>query len=146
VTFTVLQEQLMQVLGGLTNREADVIKARYGLTDGQPKTHDEIGKVLRCSNRERIRQIESKTMSEDCVTIARSDNRTARLPRLNQAMTNAKVFINPKSGSIRITGTVDMVDAEGNLIETLENPKFCGCGTSREKPLCDGSHKGLTQN
>ncbi|NBV27331.1 MAG: hypothetical protein EBR99_08475, partial [Actinobacteria bacterium] len=40
-----LQEQLMQVLGGLTNREADVIKARYGLTDGQPKTLDEIGKV-----------------------------------------------------------------------------------------------------
>ena len=57
-----------------------------------------------------------------------------------------KVFINPKSGSIRITGTVDMVDAEGNLIKTLENPKFCGCGTSKEKPLCDGSHKGLTQN
>ena len=46
VTFTILQEQLMQVLGGLTNREADVIKARYGLTDGQPKTLDEIGKVL----------------------------------------------------------------------------------------------------
>ena len=45
VTFTILQEQLMQVLGGLTQREADVIKARYGLTDGQPKTLDEIGKV-----------------------------------------------------------------------------------------------------
>jgi RNA polymerase primary sigma factor len=63
VTFTILQEQLMQVLGGLTNREADVIKARYGLTDGQPKTLDEIGKVHGVT-RERIRQIESKTMSK----------------------------------------------------------------------------------
>ena len=56
MTFTILQEQLMQVLGGLTNREADVIKARYGLTDGQPKTLDEIGKVHGVT-RERIRQI-----------------------------------------------------------------------------------------
>ncbi len=63
VTFTILQEQLMQVLGGLTNREADVIKARYGLTDGQPKPLDEIGKVHGVT-RERIRQIESKTMSK----------------------------------------------------------------------------------
>jgi RNA polymerase sigma factor RpoD-like protein len=63
VTFTILQEQLMQVLGGLTQREADVIKARYGLTDGQPKTLDEIGKVHGVT-RERIRQIESKTMSK----------------------------------------------------------------------------------
>ena len=63
VTFTILQEQLMQVLGGLTNREADVIKARYGLTDGQPKTLDEIGKVHGVT-RELIRQIESKTMSK----------------------------------------------------------------------------------
>ncbi len=63
VTFTILQEQLMQVLGGLTNRESDVIKARYGLTDGQPKTLDEIGKVHGVT-RERIRQIESKTMSK----------------------------------------------------------------------------------
>ena len=56
---------------------------------------------------------------------------------------NAKVFINPKSGSIRITGTIDIVDSEGNITETLENPKFCGCGHSKEKPFCDGSHKGL---
>ena len=36
-----------------------------------------------------------------------------------------------------------MVDADGNVLETLENPKFCGCGQSKEKPFCDGSHKGL---
>ena len=34
-----------------------------------------------------------------------------------------------------------MVDVEGNVIETRENPKFCGCGLSKEKPNCDGSHK-----
>ena len=53
----------------------------------------------------------------------------------------AKAFINPKSGSIRITGLIDMVDSDGTVIETLENPKFCGCGLSKEKPFCDGSHK-----
>jgi CDGSH-type Zn-finger protein len=58
---------------------------------------------------------------------------------------NPKVFINPKSGSIRITGNVDRVDADENVIETLENPKFCGCGQSKEKPFCDGSHKGLLE-
>jgi CDGSH-type Zn-finger protein len=60
-------------------------------------------------------------------------------------MSDARAFVNPKSGSIRITGTVDMVDADGNVIETIENPKFCGCGKSKEKPLCDGSHKADTQ-
>jgi CDGSH-type Zn-finger protein len=59
---------------------------------------------------------------------------------------NAKVFINPKSGSIRITGTVDFVDGEGNVTSTVENPKFCGCGLSKDKPFCDGSHKEFTQN
>ena len=58
---------------------------------------------------------------------------------------NAKVFINPKSGSIRITGTVDFVDAQGEILESVENPKFCGCGQSKEKPFCDGSHKGLLE-
>jgi CDGSH-type Zn-finger protein len=53
--------------------------------------------------------------------------------------------VNPKSGSIRITGTVDFVDADGNITSTVENPKFCGCGLSKEKPFCDGSHKEKTQ-
>jgi len=60
-------------------------------------------------------------------------------------MTNPKVFINPKSGSIRLTGTVDIVDSEGNVIETVENPKLCGCGYSKDKPWCDGSHKKITK-
>jgi CDGSH-type Zn-finger protein len=61
-------------------------------------------------------------------------------------VSNPKVFINPKSGSIRLTGTVDIVDSEGNVIETIENPKFCGCGLSKDKPWCDSSHKTITQH
>jgi RNA polymerase primary sigma factor len=60
-SFTLLQEQLGAVLGTLSEREAGVVSMRFGLTDGQPKTLDEIGKVYGVS-RERIRQIESKTM------------------------------------------------------------------------------------
>ena len=63
VSFTLLQEQLDQVLVTLSDREAGVVRMRFGLTDGQPKTLDEIGKVYGVT-RERIRQIESKTMSK----------------------------------------------------------------------------------
>jgi RNA polymerase primary sigma factor len=63
VSFTLLQEQLQQVLETLSEREAGVVAMRFGLTDGQPKTLDEIGKVYGVT-RERIRQIESKTMSK----------------------------------------------------------------------------------
>jgi len=63
VSFTLLQEQLHSVLDTLSEREAGVVKMRFGLTDGQPKTLDEIGKVYGVT-RERIRQIESKTMSK----------------------------------------------------------------------------------
>ena len=63
VSFTLLQEQLHAVLDTLSDREAGVVSMRFGLTDGQPKTLDEIGKVYGVT-RERIRQIESKTMSK----------------------------------------------------------------------------------
>ena len=63
VSFTLLQEQLDQVLITLSEREGGVVRMRFGLTDGQPKTLDEIGKVYGVT-RERIRQIESKTMSK----------------------------------------------------------------------------------
>ena len=52
-----------------------------------------------------------------------------------------QAFVNPASGSIRLTGEVDFVDAEGKLIESIEAPKLCGCGLSKDKPRCDGSHK-----
>ena len=63
VSFALLQEQLGSVLETLTEREAGVVSLRFGLTDGQPKTLDEIGKTYGVT-RERIRQIESKTMSK----------------------------------------------------------------------------------
>ena len=63
VSFTLLQEQLHHVLDTLSEREAGVVSMRFGLGDGQPKTLDEIGKVYGVT-RERIRQIESKTMSK----------------------------------------------------------------------------------
>jgi len=63
VSFTLLQEQLHSVLDTLSEREAGVVAMRFGLTDGQPKTLDEIGKVYGVTL-ERIRQIESKTMSK----------------------------------------------------------------------------------
>lgn len=63
VSFTLLQEQLHRVLDTLSEREAGVVSMRFGLGDGQPKTLDEIGKVYGVT-RERIRQIESKTMSK----------------------------------------------------------------------------------
>jgi RNA polymerase primary sigma factor len=63
VSFTLLQEQLHSVLDTLSEREAGVVSMRFGLTDGQPKTLDEIGKVYGVT-RERIRQIESKSMSK----------------------------------------------------------------------------------
>jgi RNA polymerase primary sigma factor len=62
-TFILLQEQLHSVLDTLSEREAGVVSMRFGLTDGQPKTLDEIGKVYGVT-RERIRQIESKAMAK----------------------------------------------------------------------------------
>ena len=63
VSFTLLQDQLGEVLHTLSEREAGVVRLRFGLTDGMPRTLDEIGQVYGVT-RERIRQIESKTMSK----------------------------------------------------------------------------------
>ena len=63
VTFGLLQDQLHDVLDTLTEREAGVVRLRFGLTDGEPKTLDDIGRVYGVT-RERIRQIESKTLSK----------------------------------------------------------------------------------
>ena len=80
VSFTLLQEQLHSVLDTLSEREAGVVSMRFGLTDGQPKTLDEIGKVYGVT-RERIRQIESKTMSQAASPLALPG--AARLPGLS---------------------------------------------------------------
>ena len=98
VSFTLLQEQLHSVLDTLSEREAGVVSMRFGLTDGQPKTLDEIGKVYGVT-RERIRQIESKTMSK-----LRHPSRSpgaARLPRLTgiPATTRGPSDVRPRAFS-----------------------------------------------
>ena len=45
------------------------------------------------------------------------------------------------NGSIRVTGTVDFVDPDGNVVDTKTDFSLCRCGHSKEKPFCDGSHK-----
>jgi RNA polymerase primary sigma factor len=63
VSFTLLQDHLQCVLATLSEREAGVVRLRFGLADGRPRTLDEIGQVYGVT-RERIRQIEAKTMSK----------------------------------------------------------------------------------
>jgi RNA polymerase primary sigma factor len=63
VSFGLLQRELDSVLKTLPEREAAVVALRFGLTDGQPRTLDEIGKEFGLT-RERIRQIEAKTLSK----------------------------------------------------------------------------------
>lgn len=55
-------------------------------------------------------------------------------------MSNSSIFQNPKSGSIKVTGSFEIVDEQGNVKETVTDPKLCGCGLSQEKPFCDKSH------
>lgn len=62
-SFTLLQEQLEGVLDTLNEREKKVIQLRFGLTDGHPRTLEEVGREFGVT-RERIRQIESKTLSK----------------------------------------------------------------------------------
>ncbi|MGH3782944.1 MAG: RNA polymerase sigma factor [Pseudonocardiaceae bacterium] len=63
VSFTLLQDQLQSVLATLSEREAGIVRLRFGFVDGQPRTLDEVGHVHGVT-RERIRQIESKTMAK----------------------------------------------------------------------------------
>ncbi|MBQ3935190.1 MAG: sigma-70 family RNA polymerase sigma factor, partial [Clostridia bacterium] len=60
-SFTMLREHLMEVLHTLTPREEQVLKLRFGLDDGRPRTLEEVGKEFFIT-RERIRQIESKAL------------------------------------------------------------------------------------
>jgi len=61
VAFTMLKEQLISVLDTLTPREEKVLRLRYGLDDGRPRTLEEVGKEFNVT-RERIRQIEAKAL------------------------------------------------------------------------------------
>ena len=55
---------------------------------------------------------------------------------------NTKVTMQVKAnGSIRVTGEVDFIDADGNVIKSEDGFSLCRCGASKEKPFCDGSHR-----
>jgi len=56
-------------------------------------------------------------------------------------MSNVQIKVND-NGSLRITGDVELLDGEGNKIETKKAFSLCRCGLSKNKPFCDGSHKG----
>jgi CDGSH-type Zn-finger protein len=47
------------------------------------------------------------------------------------------------NGSLRITGDVELVDAEGNVFETKKSFSLCRCGHSENKPFCDGTHRNI---
>jgi len=72
-SFSLLQQQLKKILKSLSDRERKVIELRFGLKDGHPRTLEEVGKVFGVT-RERIRQIESKTLSK-----LRHPSRSAKL-------------------------------------------------------------------
>lgn len=57
---------------------------------------------------------------------------------------NKKATIQVKdNGSIRVTGEVELMDAEGNVYETKPAFSLCRCGASSNKPFCDGTHKKI---
>jgi len=58
----------------------------------------------------------------------------------NLDIERVKIQVRP-NGSLRVTGTVDFVDAEGKVIKTETNFSLCRCEYSKEKPFCDGSHR-----
>lgn len=61
-----------------------------------------------------------------------------------QMAENHKVIIKVNdNGSLRVTGPVELVDAEGNVFEHKETFSLCRCGASNNKPFCDGTHKAI---
>ncbi|WP_282032776.1 CDGSH iron-sulfur domain-containing protein [Metabacillus indicus] len=60
-------------------------------------------------------------------------------------MTKPVIKVND-NGSLRITGDVELIDAEGTVFQTKQSFSLCRCGLSKKMPFCDGSHKGVFQS
>ncbi|MEK3808164.1 CDGSH iron-sulfur domain-containing protein [Metabacillus sp. SLBN-84] len=60
-------------------------------------------------------------------------------------MTKPVIKVND-NGSLRITGDIELIDAEGNVFQTKQSFSLCRCGLSKKMPFCDGSHKGVFQS
>ncbi|AST92357.1 CDGSH iron-sulfur domain-containing protein [Sutcliffiella cohnii] len=56
-------------------------------------------------------------------------------------MAKVQIKVND-NGSLRVTGDVELIDADGNVFETKSTFSLCRCGLSEKKPFCDGNHKG----
>ena len=110
VSFTLMQDQLTSVLQTLSEREAGVVRLRFGLTDGQPRTLDEIGQVYGVT-RERIRQIESKTMSK--LRHPQPLPGAARLPGLSR-----RTMPRPRRGRAFVAGRSTALPAAGERLRT----------------------------
>ncbi len=120
VSFTLLQERLHSVLDTLSEREAGVVSMRFGLNDGRPKTLDEIGKVYGVT-RERIRQIESKTMAKAAPSVALAG--PARLPGLI-AVTGATTSGTALSGAVPdVVASQGPCAADGGLRASRRCPR-----------------------
>ncbi|MDP4171234.1 MAG: CDGSH iron-sulfur domain-containing protein [Bacillota bacterium] len=57
-------------------------------------------------------------------------------------MSKVQIKVND-NGSLRVTGEIELLDGEGNVIETKPAFSLCRCGQSKNMPFCDGSHKGV---
>lgn len=60
-------------------------------------------------------------------------------------MSKIQIKVND-NGSLRVTGDVELIDAEGNVFQTKPSFSLCRCGLSENKPFCDGKHKGQFQS
>jgi CDGSH-type Zn-finger protein len=60
-------------------------------------------------------------------------------------MSKVQIKVND-NGSLRVSGEVELLDGEGNVIQTKPAFSLCRCGLSKNKPFCDGSHKGVFQS
>ncbi|WP_110111232.1 CDGSH iron-sulfur domain-containing protein [Bacillus sp. CGMCC 1.16541] len=56
-------------------------------------------------------------------------------------MSKVQIKVND-NGSLRVTGDVELIDADGNVFETKQTFSLCRCGLSKKMPFCDGNHKG----
>ena len=137
VSFTLLQEQLHSVLDTLSEREAGVVSMRFGLTDGQPKTLDEIGKVYGVT-RERIRQIESKTMSQAAPPVALPG--AARLPGLGRLRTTAEGPVSRQGPGP--SASCARVRPAGPWITLGVHRALTESGVRMRRPLLSGAARG----
>ena len=132
-TYTLLHEQLMEVLSTLTEREQKVLRLRFGLDDGRPRTLEEVGRQFNVT-RERIRQIEAKAL--------RKLRHPSRSKVLKDYLDEENIY-----EIIRTPGDGALVRGNGRIRgRRWDGPRACAGGTcperNRKKGSCDGCAEG----